>query len=515
VNPVLGVSSWPTNQKPTGYAHISSNLYIKARSAPRVPSFRCVGCSRFTDTDRLDPVCNRCGSSVILDFKRHGALRRSQFEDSAGLWRYSAFLPSIAAEDVVTLGEGGTPLIRAERLGRELGLPNLLIKDESRNPTGSFLDRGSTILVSLAKKRGVRECTCVTTGNLGASLAAYCAKAELRARVKIHPSTDSGKLYQMLAYGAEIEAPPSRPGPQARDDHTLAVTAGNPYLLEGEKTTGFEIIHELRWRTPDVIVVPVGTGGHLSMIWHAIKQLRESGLVGESECRLLGVQLEEAPAPGWPNGRRLSASSALPLTELEDSEPFFREESARAMSQSKGHTLTTTSADTVGATGLLARTEGIFAEPASASAIASIAAAAERGVIRRDEIVVCVITGAGLKDTKAVSRLAKEAKRVTAREGFALPTPQIGATKLVLLRLLRKRPGYGYDLRRQLSPERHVTTASVYQHLTELEGFALVRRTPPVTSKGRERVVYELTKKGADFLKIAERLERAGSLVHR
>lgn len=471
--------------------------------------FRCVDCSHIMDSSDLAPICEECGAAVVVESVESRPLRRGQFEDlPAGVWRYRAFLPAVSAEEVVTLGEGGTPLLRAERLGHELGLRNLLIKDESRNPTGSFMDRGSTVLLSLAKGRGVKECTCVTTGNLGASLAAYCAKAGLKARVRVHPNTDQGKLYQMLAYGAEIEAAPSRPAPGVRDRLTLAVTAGNPYLLEGEKTTGFELVHDLGWRTPDVIVVPVGTGGHLSMIWQAIVQLRDAGLVEDSRCRLLGVQLEGTPAAG-PRGRRVTSPRSPSVAELEESEPFFRKEAERAIGESHGLAVMTTTSETLAATGLLARTEGIFAEPASASVVASLAEAARRGYISRDETVVCIVTGAGLKDTKAVSRLARETRRVTAREPYALPAPQIGGTKFALLRLLGRRPSYGYELWRQLGFERRITTASVYQHLAELEGFDMVRRRGAVTTKGRERVVYELTKRGTDFLRIAGKLELA------
>lgn len=404
------------------------------------------------------------------------------------------------------MGEGGTPLLRAERLAGEVGLRNLMIKDESRNPTGSFIDRGSTVLVSLARSRGVRECTCVTTGNLGASLAAYCAKAGVTARIRIHPSTDRGKLYQMLAYGAQIEATSRQTAAQAPGKHSLSVTAGNPYLLEGEKTTCFEIVHDLGWKPPDAIVVPVGTGGHLSMIWRAMQQLRESGLVDASECRLLGVQFA-----GSKGGRPRKTASAPPeasFTELEESEPFFKKEAAKAMKESHGEGLTTTASETVRATGLLARTEGIFAEPASASVIASLEAAVAGGFVHRNDVVVCVVTSAGLKDTKAITRLVKLTRRVSVRGDYSVARMQIGETKLALLRSLGDRPRYGYELWQGLLVGRRITTASVYQHLAELEDLGLIRRSRAIAAKGRERILYELTRKATDFLRIAGKLER-------
>ncbi len=471
-----------------------------------MPLLRCVSCSKTLETGDLDPVCGRCGSPVVLEDTGATPATRAQLDGlPPGVWRYRSFLPKIDGADVVSLGEGATPLLRAERLGEELGLRNLRLKDESRNPTGSFLDRGSTVLVSLASRSGIKECTCVTTGNLGASLAAYCAKANVEARVRVNPSTDQGKLFQMLAYGAQIEASSQGSLRRGSDPRSLAVTAANPYLLEGEKTTGFEIAQELGWMVPDVVVVPVGTGGHLSMIWRSLVQMRGAGLLDGSSCRLLGVRLEGAPGRGRPAPRRAS-----PLVELEESEHYFRSEAQRSMDESGGGAINTTVSEAFAATGLLARTEGIFAEPASASVVACLAEALRSGRIRRDETVVCVITGAGLKDTKAVSRLARQTRKVTLREEIAMRSPPIGETKLEVLRLLRAGPGYGYELWQLLRSRRRISTASVYQHLGELEALSLVRRRGSALVRGRERVVYEATKKGLDLLVMIERLGLPG-----
>lgn len=437
------------------------------------------------------------------------AVTRSELEDQpSGVWRYRAFFPGLGPEEVVSLGEGGTPLLRAERLGAELGLRDLMIKDESRNPTGSFMDRGSTVLLSLARSRRVKECTCITTGNLGASLAAYCAKADIKARMMIHQSTDQGKLYQMLAYGAEVEPLSSRP--LLRDSHggSLTVTAANPYLLEGEKTTGFELIQELGWQTPDVIVVPVGTGGHLRMIWQSIAQFESASLIGDSHCRLLGVQVKPTPYGGTKSRIKRGSQVDLPLAELEEPEPSFRREANRAVAESGGMMLATNSRDILAATSLLAKTEGIFAEPSSASVVAALSDAVRSGYLRSSEKVVCVITGAGLKDPKAISRLARRARQPAPGDPYARPSPGIGATKIALLRLLKIHTAYGYELRKLLAPDRRMSTASVYQHLTELEEFAMVRRRETVYARGRERIPYELTRRGAEFLRVAGKLER-------
>ena len=441
---------------------------------------------------------------MLIERIGYPSASRNELESlPTGVWRYRSFLPTLSPEDVVTLGEGGTPLLRAERLAKEVGLKNLLIKDESRNPTGSFMDRGATVLVSLARGKNTKECSCNTTGNLGASLAAYCAKAGINARIKVNPNTDQGKLYQMLAYGADLGTSAFDTGGKTG----LEVDAANPYLLEGEKTTGFEILQDLEWKGPDVIVVPVGTGGHLSMVWRSIKELREAGIIEGSGCRLLGVRLEKPAAPN-PSGRAVGTGGGFPLAELAESAPYFRKEADIATEESGGASLYTAPEETIAATGLLAKTEGIFAEPSAASVVAAILKATREGSIGRTETVVGVITGAGLKDTRAVSRIAKEARRIAPQLAYASPSPKIGDTKLAMLRLLQRQPGYGYEIWRTLRADRSISTASVYQHLLELEGFAFVRKRGSVVSSGRERVLYELTRRGSDFLKVTSRLER-------
>ena len=462
--------------------------------------FECVSCSQVTESERLAPACEKCGGALLITGRAAPSVSRSELESlPPGVWRYHSFLPPLPPEGGVTLGEGGTPLLHAERLGRELGLRSLLIKDETRNPTGSFLDRGTTVLVSLARARAVKECSCDTTGNLGASLAAYCAKAGIKARIRVRPDIDQGKLYQMLAYGAEL-ATSSR---QQKDEGVLEVSAANPYLLEGEKTTGFEIVQELGWKAPDVMIIPVGTGGHLSMIKRSMTELGEAGLEGGSGCRLVGVKLKGLATTkgGQPTG-------GFPLAELAESEPFFRKEAARAIEESGGFTVSTTPEDTIAATGLLAKTEGIFAEPSAASVVAGLVKGARSGEIGSSDVVVCVITGAGLKDPKAVSRTAKEARRIGPPATYMTPSARIGATKLAILRLL-KHPSYAYEIWRTLRADRGISTASVYQHLSELEGYSMIRKRGALVSGGRERIIYELTRKGNDYLRIAGMLEMA------
>jgi threonine synthase len=466
----------------------------------------CVNCSKRVETDTLDAKCTSCESALLLESgaKEQRALSRSEIEAlPPGVWRYRALLPSIADENIVTLGEGATPLLQAKRLGSELGLDNLMIKDETRNPTGSFIDRGSTVMVSLAKEQGIKRMSCTTTGNLGASLAAYSAKAGIETEIRIHPNTDHGKLYQMIAYGAMVEILSKIPkGDYYLEPDTLSVSAANAFILEGEKTTALEIIQDMDWNQPDAIVLPVGTGGHLTMIWRGLQELHKVGLIGGPTCKLIGVQLQSsAPIVRSLQAKRRSGVSEEPQTELEESEPIFKKVAIKSIRDSKGQGVEVSAREAIQGTSLLARTEGIFAEPASTSIVAALRIMKEDGVLDRNDRIVCVITGAGLKDTKAIRKIARTPKHVVTREDLMIRPLQMGVTKLKVMQALGDGPRFGYDLWKSLSKERGITTASIYQHLSELEGIALVRRSRVTTIKGRERVFYELTKKGADFLK--------------
>ncbi len=168
--------------------------------------FECAACSEKTEEASLEARCRKCGGALIPLPLVERRVKWSELESlPPGVWRYRELLPRVEEHEIITLGEGGTPLLAAPRLGAELGFGGLLIKDETRNPTGSFIDRGVTVLASVAKRDGVRRLLCTTTGNLGASLAAYSAKAGIETTIGIPPNTDQGKLYQMIAYGAKVE----------------------------------------------------------------------------------------------------------------------------------------------------------------------------------------------------------------------------------------------------------------------------------------------------------------------
>jgi threonine synthase len=281
----------------------------------------------------------------------------------------------------------------------------------------------------------------------------------------------------------------------------VRVSAANPFILEGEKTTGFEIIQEMGWKQPRAIVLPVGTGGHLAMTWRSLQELREAQLVDNVDCRLIGVQFRSsAPIVETLSPTKQFEPPDESITELEESEPIFKKAAVSAMKESNGLGVEVSSKEAIEATSLLARTEGIFAEPASASVIASLRTLRNDGLLDRDDIIVCVITGAGLKNTMVVKRLARTPKHVVAREEPLFRPLQVGPTKVRIMEALAERPEFGYALWKILKDSGEISTASVYQHLSELGGIGIVRRSRATIARGRERIYYELTEKGVELL---------------
>jgi len=304
--------------------------------------------------------------------------------------RFRDRLPIGETTPVVSLGEGSTPLVRAERISRRLGV-ELWLKLESSNPTGSFKDRGMTVAVSKALEEGARAVVCASTGNTAASAAAYAARAGIPA-VILQPAgaVALGKLAQARAVGARVlevrgsfdQALRAALELAARGTHAL-VNSLNPYRLEGQKTAAFEIVEELG-SAPDVLALPYGGGGNTSAY---LKGFLEAG---SSMPRILAAQAAE---------RSTTVASAIRIAD-----PVHAAEVDEAVRRSEGAIVTVSDADILEAWRELARDEGVFCEPSSAAGLAAL------GLDRLEpgSRVVCVITGHGLKDPETVARTAPE-----------------------------------------------------------------------------------------------------------
>jgi threonine synthase len=306
--------------------------------------------------------------------------------------RYRDRLPFADGDPVVSLGEGSTPLIAAPRLSERVGV-EVWLKLEGANPTGSFKDRGMTCAVSAAVRDGAEAVICASTGNTAASLAAYAARAGIGGVVIVpEGKIATGKLAQALMHGARVIAL------RGNFDEALAlvrelvgrhpialVNSVNPYRLEGQKTAAFELIEELGPARPlDALCIPVGNAGNITAYWKGFGELGDAP-------RLLGFQAEGA-AP-LVHGERVARPETV-ASAIRIGNPARWEEAMAAVTESRGRICAVTDAEIVDAYRLMAATEGIFCEPASAASVA--------GLIRygADEArrVVCVLTGHGLKD---------------------------------------------------------------------------------------------------------------------
>jgi threonine synthase len=433
-----------------------------------------------------------------------------------GVWKYIELLPISDWSNIISLGEGGTYLHTASRIAERIGLKRLFIKDETTNPTGSFVDRGVTIELSRARQLGYTSTVCGTAGNLGASLAAYSAKAGFKCKIFLPKKIDIGKFYQIIAYGAEIEPTRdyeeavSRAATLGRDSYL--VFPGDPFFLEGLKTTGYEICEQFGWKQPRNIIVPMGDGGHISMIWRGIDELSRVGLVDGTKPRMIGVQAHGA-APivkAFQNKRivvkQLEKTDTLAM-DIGVKRPLHGNLAIQAISQSGGRAIAVPDKEMLNAASLLAKTEGIFAEPASASTVASLLRLVEDGDIDRDEEIVCVLTGTGLKDPSSTRKFIEGRKRIERlleRIGERTVTTGLTGTKLNILKVLSENRSYGYELRKKLRGQfdLDLSLPSIYQHINELERMELVEKVHITRRLGkRERQYYALTEKGRVVLK--------------
>jgi threonine synthase len=323
--------------------------------------------------------------------------------------RYRRFLPITEATPRLSLGEGATPLIRAERLGLSIGAPNLHLKIEGQNPTGSFKDRGMVVAVAKALESGARAVVCASTGNTSASAAAYGAAAGLEVIVVLPRGQIAlGKLLQALATGARVVAVDGNFDDALRivralaeqDEHPVTlVNSVNPFRLEGQKTAAYEVCDDLG-RAPDILAIPVGNAGNISAYWQGFREYTAAGLV-RSTPELWGFQA--AGAAPLVHGSRVEHPETV-ATAIRIGAPASWDKAIAARDESHGRIEAVTDGEILAAYRDLARLEGVFCEPASAASVAGIRKLAAADVLDPDATVVAVITGHGLKDPHTAER---------------------------------------------------------------------------------------------------------------
>ena len=382
---------------------------------------KCIECGTTYDIDEIIYKCGKCDGilEVVTDIEE---LRNKISTDkwkgrSLSVWRYIDFLPIKDKINIVTLNEGGTGLHRCKRLAEKIGLKKLFIKFEGENPTGSFKDRGMTVGVSKARELGVSIVICASTGNTSASLAAYAAKSGRQCIVLVPAGKIGvGKLAQAIAHGARLIQVKGNFDDSLdmvfqlceRNNQIYLLNSVNPFRIEGQKTIAFEVSEQLGV-PPDCMVMPVGNAGNISAAWKGFNEFEAVGLTN-SKPRMIGIQAEGAsPIVNAYRKKKIRVEPILfpetVATAIRIGNPVSWRKALNSIYESNGHAETVTDQEILDAQRLLAQTEGIFAEPASATPIASLRKLLDQGVINKSDSVVCVATGHGLKDADVITRV--------------------------------------------------------------------------------------------------------------
>jgi len=383
-----------------------------------VAGLRCFRCDTLYPPDHYADDCPNCRpvapSNLLVAYRTQSA-SKPNIRNGAGLWRYSALLPVEPAE-AITLGEGGTPLLSLERTGKALGIARLLAKDETRNPTWSFKDRLASVAVSVAKSMGARVIVSSSTGNAGAAAAAYAAKAGLPCVIFTTSGAAGPLMIQMRAYGATVLALDNKADRWPLMQHAVRefgwfptspffgpVVGSNPYGIEGYKTLAYEIAETMNWEVPDCCVIPVCYGDALVGMWRGFEEMRTFGWTRRTP-RLIAAEIYGSLSTALRNGT--DALPDMPMTHetVAKSTTATRStfQALKAIRESEGTAIAVSNDAIMQWQYTLAR-EGLYAEPASAGALAAIEQLRTRGGIKSAETVVALLTASGLKDTAATA----------------------------------------------------------------------------------------------------------------
>lgn len=456
----------------------------------------CLECRYESNDDNPVTVCPDCGG--LMEYRL--IIDNVKFNGSLTFWRYRPVMPRVSRS--VSLGEGGTPLQKAERLAESLHFKNLYLKDETRNPTNSFKDRSASLILSDAKSRGYDSVVCATNGNHGASISAYSARVDINCNLVVPSVVDMGKLAQMMMYDAKIiqkgdrieEAIDMARELEAEMDWYQATTELNPLAIEGLKTISFEMVEQKG--VPDWVIVAMGSGATLHAVWKGFLEMEMLGIIDKKPA-LIGVQAMGCA----PISRAYSEGSSAPIkveegdtkaSAIRVKEPLYGKLALDALRGSNGFAVSVSDEEMVEAGREIAGKEGIFAEPASSAPVACLKLAEVQARISPDARVVCLVTSSGLKTDDILRNLTKRKK-----------APRLGSrlsTKEKILKIIEQQPTYGYAIWKNIGLD--MTIGAVYQHLTDLERRGLIKSTP----EGKRKQL-ELTERGRRALQALEDLQ--------
>jgi threonine synthase len=374
----------------------------------------CSNCARLYDADQLIRVCTECGYPLLARYNLTAASRKLVKEEfqqrPAGLWRFRELLPVRDPKFIVTLGEGGRPILSLKNIGRRLGLNNLYLKDEGSNPTGSFKALGLSAAISRALELGAKEFVIPTAGNAGGALAAYAARANVPAHVYMPNDAPLVNILEVQMSGADLQLINgliNDAGKKAADDAAEGgwfdvSTLKEPYRLEGKKIMGYEVALAFQWQLPDVILYPTGGGTGLIGMWKAFDEMEQLGWIGSHRPRMVTVQAEGcAPivkafqegaeeAGTWENAATIAGGLRVPAA-------IGSRLMLEALRNSHGTAVAVSDAEIREAQAVLASHEGVFASLEGAATVAALLHLVEQGWLSADERILVFNTGSGLK----------------------------------------------------------------------------------------------------------------------
>lgn len=379
----------------------------------------CTFCGATYEANQLQTICAKCGKVLYARYNltaaRDAMTKEALASRPFSLWRYHEVLPVLDPANVVTLGEGGTPLLPLPRFGQTIGLPKLLAKDEGGNPTGSFKARGMALAISRAKELGAHAVATPSAGNAASAMSAYAARAGLPAYVFMPQDTPTIMKAECTAYGAHVylvDGLINDAGKIVRENSAErgwfdVSTLKEPYRAEGKKTMGYEIAEQLGWELPDAIIYPTGGGTGIVGMWKAFGEMEELGLIDSRRPKMIAVQSTgcapiveafergERHAPLFEGAQTLAPGIRVPIA-IGD---YLILDAIR---ESGGTALTVTDEEILAATREVAASDGLYASPEAAATFVAARKLAERGFLGSDERVIVFSTGAGLKHTELI-----------------------------------------------------------------------------------------------------------------
>lgn len=380
-----------------------------------IKDLSCSLCGKSYSVQQIQTYCTECNSPMLANYDLDTLKRKLDRDELShlpkGMWRWSEFLPVFDLNNIISLGEGDTPLLHLSHLGRELSLPNLFLKEEGLNPTGSFKARGLSAAVSKAKELGITRIVIPSAGNAGGALAAYAARAGIKSLIYMPKSSLPANIAESRITGATVKLVDGLINDAGKYAQEVAKSEGwfnmstfkEPYRVEGKKILGYEIAESLKWKLPDVIVYPTGGGTGLVGMWKAFLELEALGwLASGKKPKMIAVQAEGcAPivrafqsgqqfCDFWEDARTIATGLCVPLS-------FADQLILKYIRESHGTAISVSDNEIIQSRQQLAEKEGIFSCPEGAATLAGLVKLIKLEIIHPDETIILFNTGSALK----------------------------------------------------------------------------------------------------------------------